>query len=338
MPEAAEATPTQTPSAPVVAEPSTAIDLDTYRKNGRKEVQAEAKPADAADADDDIDDDTAKAIDEIEKPADAETPQSRSARRRKHREAARKALVTKANNAREAAEAELREWREGKRTHQPTVETATPAKVDAPKADHTRPEPTLADFPLDKFKDADDPYQAQGAALARELVKWELEQRDHAAEQKRQADAAEADAKERDKALDQSEADARQRYADYDAVVGAARFPSTPASKYVRESIARSGVFGPLVYHLCKQPDTMRAILNSQTSREVDLALGAEIATVKAALKEKPSAPKVTATSEPVQPVTAGAGSSAVLRDPYKDSGTAIDLDEARAFRKAQGR
>jgi hypothetical protein len=37
--------------------------------------------------------------------------------------------------------------------------------------------PTLKDFPLEKFRDEDDPYAAQSAALTEALVRWIMNQR-----------------------------------------------------------------------------------------------------------------------------------------------------------------
>ena len=339
MPEAAVA-PAPTPASPAPSE--THIDLDALRAARAK--PADEKPAVAAkpaDDDEPVDDDTAAEIDKLETPAENESPQSRSARRRKHRAAAQKALVTKANNALKAANDELSEWREGKRAHQPPPAPtgASPAKVDAPTSESTRPKPTVKDFPLEKFKDEDDPYTAQGAALAEALTDWKIEQRDHAASAARQRTEAETETKATLEAHGTREADAKTRYPDYDAVLEAASFPRTPHTADLLHLTFKSEVSADMAYFLAKNPCETLRLLAAPNQAWLRSAFQALETTVTASLApKKPAVPKVNATEEPTQPVAASAAQSGLLRNPMQDEGTAIDLDAVRAHRRANGR
>lgn len=309
-------------------------------------AKVEAKPE--PDPDVEADPELAKAVDEIEAPAQDETPQQKAARTKRHKEAAIKRRVTmlaKARDAerqaREAAEKELEDWRSGRRSGAPAQAPAPPATTESAPASATRPEPTLKDFPLEKFKDDDDPYASQHAALARALAKWDREQEAHAARESRQREQAEAQATTHREALSKSVTEARGRYADYDAVVAAASFPQTPAADYVRTSIeADPSLYGDLVHHLVTHPERMTALLQARSPREVDLLLGVEVAAVKTALEAKkaPAPPKVTATPEPTQPVSSGAATGAVLRNPLQDTGTRVSIREIRSYQQAQRR
>lgn len=342
MPEAAVATPTSASPAPS----ETHIDLDAVRAARAKaepSKPADEKPIEAKPADDDepVDDDTAAEIDKLETPAENESPQSRSARRRKHRAAAQKALVTKANNALKAANDELTEWREGKRAHQPppTPNGASPVKADAPTSEFARPKPALKDFPLEKFKDEEDPYAAQGAALAEAVADWKVDQRDHAAAASRHREQAETDTKATLEAHGTREAEAKTRYPDYDAVLEAASFPRTPHTADLLHLTFKSEVSADMAYFLAKNPGETLRLLAAPNEAWLRSAFKALEATVTASLApKKPAAPRVHATEEPTQPVAASAAQSGLLRNPMQDEGTAIDLDAVRAHRKASGR
>jgi hypothetical protein len=343
---ATAAPPAVTPPAALAApDTSTHIDLDAVRAARRAPV--EAKPAETVEDDPDVvaDPDLAAAIDEIEKPADNETPQQKAARTRKYKESASKSQKTRYKNQRDAAttraeqaEAELAEWRAGKRAHQATV-TDTPA-AEPSKDD---PRPLLKDFPLEKFTDEDDPYEARSAALAEAVARWgardEHRKQETTARASRQREQDDQDAQALGKAFDESFVEARTRVPDFDAVVQAARFDRTPRTGDLLDLTMKSDVKADMAYHFAKHPEITNRLLRLPDRESVVLAFAEERASVKAALKatEKPTAsPKVTATTEPTQPVGTGTGSGAVLRNPMLDTGTSIDLDEVRAFKRGR--
>lgn len=313
---------------------------------------AAAKPADAkppveakpAVEDDDVDPDTAAEIDKLEAPAKDESAQSRSARRRKHREAARKALVTKAQNALKAANDELAEWRAGRRSAQappPANPGASPAKADAPASEFSRPKPTLKDFPLEKFKDEDDPFAAQGAALAEAVADWKVDQREHAAAAERHRDQANTDVKARLEAHGTREIAARAKYPDYDARLQAASFPKTPATVDLLDLAFGSEHSAEVLYHLtdpAKRSETLR-LLSAPNKAWLEEAFKEVEGAVSASLAPKePATRTVHAAEEPVQPVNSGAPSSGLLRDPLKDTSTRVSLRELRAHKQASRR
>lgn len=136
--------------------PITDLPLPDYRKardEGKTEVPNPAKPPEP---DPEPDPDLQAAVDEIEPPAAEETPQQRSARTKKHREAAIKARVTKLAKARDAerqrAERLERELQQ-LRTRPPAPNP--PDRVDRPTAeaydgaDPKDPEPEPKDYDSD---------------------------------------------------------------------------------------------------------------------------------------------------------------------------------------------
>jgi hypothetical protein len=342
------------PAAPSTIPVASTQDLATYREargKGLTEIpNPAAKPAEAAVAVDDDDPDVkadpelASAIDEIEKPTPEETPAEKAARTRRHKQAAIKQRITKLARARDgektradAAEAELAEWRNGKRTHSGGTPAAlpTPAAKSGDTADD--PEPKLADFPLDKFKDAEDPYQAQAIALAQAHGRWgarqEIKKSDTAARESRQREQADQEERTASEAFNQRAEDAKKRLSDYDAVV-AYELPSDhPVSPDLFRLVTRSDVGPDVAYHLGKNRDVLARLMASRTGKELLIAFGEVQAEVKAALKaaEKVEAPpqrKVTAAQEPLQPVTAGAGTGIQTRRDLKEINS---VDEYRA-------
>lgn len=297
-----------------------------------------AKPAESVEEDPDVkaDPDLAKEIDEVEKPKPEETPAEKAARTRRHKEAAIKQRITKLAKARDAEKD--RADRVERELHDLRSRQAPPPQQPSAQAD-TRPKPTLKDFPLEKFKDEDDPYIAQSAALAEAVSDWKWEQREAAAAQSRQREQADQDTARTVAAHDTRVTEAKARIPDYDAVVQAASYPRTPATPDLLDLVFKSDVSADMAYHLAKHGETTKRLLASPSRDALVLAFAEVQADVKAALKatKEPAAPhKVTAATEPAQPVTATAASGAVLRNPLQDAGTSIDLDEVRAFKRGR--
>jgi hypothetical protein len=332
--------------APVATEPAPATiplgqaptlrAFEEARSKGLKELpNPAAKPADAPDPDVEAEPELRKAIDELEPPKPEETSAEKAARTRRHKEAAIKQRITKLakardeqKTAREQAEAELTEWRSGRRTAQPAPKAGEKPASEASK-------PTLKDFPLEKFKDEDDPYAAQSAALAEAVADWKWEQHQTADRASRQREQAEQDDRALAKAFDESFVEARTRIPDFDAVLSTAEFPRTPATPALLDLVMRSPVKADMAYHLAKHPDVTTRLLESRTRDALIFAFAEVQADVKAALKAKakPAAPPtVTSAQEPLQPVTAGAGTGVVAKDPKS-----MTLSEWEAHRSNGG-
>ena len=320
---AAPVVPEATPATIPLGQAPSLRAFEEARSKGLKEIPNPAAKTDAPDPDVEADPELRKAIDELEPSKPEETPAEKAARTRRHKEAAIKSRITKLakardeqKTAREQAEAELTEWRSGRRTAQPTPAPPQPVKAGEPAS---KTEPTLKDFPLAQFKDEEDPYAAQSAALNRAIVKWELDQRDTATRESRQREQADQESRDLAKAFDESFVEARTRIPDFDAVVSQAEFPRTPATPALLDLVMRSPVKADMAYHLAKHPEITTRLLESRTRDALTFAFAEVQADVKAALKAKekpPAPPTVTSAKEPLQPVTAGAGTGVVAKDP----------------------
>jgi hypothetical protein len=340
-----------TAAAPQLVSPeSTSFDLDAHRAARAK---GPAAPVDDATPDPDVEGDPelAAEIDALEKPPAEETPQQKAARTRKYKEAAGKSQKTRYKNQRDEArtqlaerEREIEEWRTGKRTHQAPAPAATSAPAAGalkPSTATDDPKPTLKDFPLEKFKDEEDPYEARSAALAEAVARWgtrdEHRKQEEAQRETRQREEAERDEDTAARTFNERVEQAKPRYSDFDAVVGAYTLPKEhPLSRSLFTLVTRSDVGPDIAYHLGKNRDVLERLMRSRDEDALKEAFYEVRADVKAAMKGNAPAtpPKVHPAQEPAQPVNAGAGSGAVLRNPLQDSGTAVDLDEVRAFRK----
>lgn len=339
--------------ADIVAPPTddTRIDLDAIRAARAKAVTDPLVIEAPVEPDPDVvaDPELATEIDTLEAPKAEESPQDKAARTKRHKQAAIKGRITKLAQARdsEKARADAAERERDDLRARVSADPGTRRAADPQpgvKAGETtpagKPKPALKDFPLETFKDDEDPYQAQSIALAEAVADWKWDQRDTAARASRHAEQAEQDERRVAETFDQKATEAKARIADYDAVIGAYTLPQQhPVSPHLFALVTRSDVGPDIAYHLGKHRDVLDRLMASRTRDALLIAFAEVQADVKGALtaaKTPPVAPpKVNAAPEPAQPVSSGAGTGAILRNPMQDDGTAIDLDAVRAFRRA---
>lgn len=334
------ATATPTPSAPE----STVVDLDAMRAAKAKGETYDPTPAPAEDATPDpeveADPDLAEEIDKIEAPKPEESPAEKAARTKRHKAAAAKSKTTRFYNERNEARRERDELKaeiERLRSTTATPLAAAPAS-EAQPSESAKAKPTLRDFPLENFREEDDPYAAQQAAIAEALIDWKREQQISADRESRQREQAERDEHAAAVAFNGKVEEARKRLPDFDAVVNAYSLPkSHPLSAPLFALVTRSDVGADIAYHLGKHRDALVSLMNSRDADALRVAFGRLEGSIESTLKgSKPAAShRIPAVAEYVQPVSATASSGAVLRNPMQDDGTELDLDAVRAYKRA---
>lgn len=326
-----------------------AFSLKDYRSD---KPAAPAADVVVADPEIDADPELATAIDELEKPAEQETPQQKAARTKRHKEAAIKSRITKLAKARDGekeradkAERELTELR-ARATQAPAASQPAPTGEPAARAaadDPKDPEPafeqwatkhTFEDYAA-KHPNHPDPYAGWTAEFGKDWSRWDRRREQRDADTRQTAATATRARTEAISAFDQHAGDARKEHADFDQKVN--DLVLTPPMQSV---IFGAGTLGPrIAYALASNPAEYRRIfdLSKDAPAMAFAAMGEFKATVQAGTKTAaPVPPAVTAAPTPHTPVAAGA--IGVPPNPASVSGSKLNLRELRQWERAHGR
>ena len=341
-----EGTPPEPPPEPPPYDPKTATLADYRRKKAADEKAAEGtddgsppaapkpeeppKPED----DDEPDPDVQAEIDRLEKPADGETPQDRSARTKRNRRKAQRAYATRVTRERDEARQELKRIKDleaGSARRPAPLPPPLPAPDAGPKWDGSNPKdlaPKRDAFPEGEAGD----QQFFSATVQWEARKTVRQDRFHHQQQRTRADSVERERAER---LDEDDRKDRMQAANAEYAKTHADFDETTLQVPYGPRIIMAATYldapGPVLYYLARNPNELNEVreLFRTNPRAGFLRLGRLEATLTAA-SEQPPKPS----TAPAPPEQVGGGRSAPAAPAAEFDPTTADLAAYRREKK----
>lgn len=224
------------------------------------------------------------------------------------------------------------------RPQQEPAQAAPQAPPQATTADPNDPEPKLADFPLEKFADHEDPYLARQDAYLAQRSAWYFRQQQAShsrVERMRQVTAALSRAQqEYDSGLPQ----ARERYQDFDDAHAEVLDTLGRAPVQVRTPLVHRLLTSPLrhdlTHYLGSHPDDLAAVISARSAHEQGLVLGAIETRVKALVNQRNKPAHPSPTPPPPAPMAPVGGQASPAAMPDAKS---MNLAQFRAAKSKLG-